>query len=113
MKLLKYNDFNHFIKLFSSSKIVKKNFNCVGMNEKMTGKIGQLMYDPKHIGTGCFGTIVYRGLYSSIWVAVKRVQRIYGEDESTILGEIATMQKAGDHPNILKYIRHEINNDFM
>ncbi len=63
----------------------------------------KLSYDPENvIGRGSFG-IVYKGLYLNKQVAVKRIQRSHGVDES-VLQEVEFMMKAEAHPNSLRYI---------
>ena len=89
-------------------------------------KVGdKLSYDPKTIlGRGSFG-IVFKGLLESKMginsnsrgsiktaVAVKRFQN--SEIEAISLQrEVLLMQRAGDHPNILRYICTEKDDDFM
>lgn len=90
-------------------------------------KVGdQLSYDPKNIlGRGSFG-IVFKGHLESKMgnnrnssrgsdkraVAVKRFQN--SEIEAIALQrEVVLMQRAGDHPNILRYICTEKDDDFM
>jgi len=76
-------------------------------------KIGKLSYHPTdQIGIGGFGT-VYKGIYSSKRpVAIKLLQRTYDKDQFAIQQrEVELMKAAGDHPNILGYIHHEMNRD--
>ncbi len=84
-------------------------------NEKNSIKIVELSYNPKDIiGRGGFAN-VYRGLHhSSRPVAIKRVQRNYGEDESAIMQrEVDLMKKAGGHSNIVECIHTEMNAEFL
>lgn len=80
----------------------------------MTATGGELSYNRKDtIGEGRFGT-VFRGLYSSRPVAIKRMVRKYLEDESAAqLREVELMKKANNHPNILCVIHTEMNDDFL
>ena len=73
----------------------------------------ELSYDPNDkMGQGAFG-IVYSGFYSQFTpVAVKQIQlgRVKAED---VKEEVELMIKAKGHPNILRYISKETNEDFM
>lgn len=79
-------------------------------------KIGKMSYDPKNIiGAGGFAN-VYEGLFEDVKrVAVKRFQKSGrdDDDESTIKREAELMLKANEHPNILRYFCHEVNDDFV
>jgi len=86
--------------------------------EKMTKVIGKLSYEPNDkIGQGAFGT-VFSGFYNlllyseSTPVAIKQIQ-ISRVKEDDIKKEVELMIKAKDHPNILRYIFMETNDDFM
>jgi len=78
-----------------------------------TKKVGErLSYDQKAIlGRGTFGT-VFNGFLEILAVAVKRIQN--SEPEAPFIHrEVELMQKAKDHPNILRYICTERDNKFM
>lgn len=87
-------------------------------------KVGKLSIDKgEKLGQGRFGT-VFEGTYSysgSIFrtskitpVAVKRVLRTQlDEDEFFIQREVELMRESGDHPNILRYVCTEMNDDFL
>lgn len=83
----------------------------------MAIRVGQLNYNPmKIVGRGSFGTIVYQGLlglYDGGPVAVKRIQRDNYLDESETQCEAELMKRAGNHPNILRYIHQEKNENFL
>jgi len=73
----------------------------------------KVSYDPNQIiGNGSYA-IVYEGLYENTKkVAVKRILR--GQvDEMLIKEEFHIMLKADDHPNILRCLFCEMNDDFM
>ena len=85
---------------------------------------GFLSYDMKTIlGRGTFG-IVFKGSFeidsysrdtkepSSTAVAVKRIQNPEPEAPS-IQREVELMKRAGDHPNILRYICTEKDDKFL
>jgi len=88
----------------------------------MMTNIGNLRYDPKKvIGRGNFG-VVFRGNYhrvdnisgsGKLEVAVKRILSSNVDDEESFLREVDLMKAAKDHPNILRYICTESNDDFM
>ena len=78
--------------------------------------VGDLSYDTKNIlGEGSFGTLVFSGFYrNERAITVKRVQKYYLQDELDILQwEVELMNAASDHPNILRYICTEKNDDFV
>lgn len=85
----------------------------------MTTEVGKLSFDQgKVLGQGSFGTLVFNGFLSessnSMPVAVKRV--VKRRDDVNIDGmqsEVKLMEKAGDHPNILRYIHTEMNSDYL
>ena len=71
-----------------------------------------LSYDPENvIGRGSFGTVC-TGSYHNKQVAVKRIQRGNGVNES-VQQEVDLMIKAGAHPNVLRYIYTHINYDYL
>lgn len=86
----------------------------------MAKKVGNLLsyYPEKMIGEGRFGT-VYEGRFRATpdgkenTVAVKRILKRHGQDESMILKEVELVEKAGEHPNILHVIATEKNDDFL
>lgn len=76
--------------------------------------VGKLSYCRESIiGRGAFGT-VFEGLFEGTKaVAVKRIQKsCTSDDELFVAGEIDLMQQA-DHPNILRILCYEKNDDFM
>ena len=79
-------------------------------------KIGKLSYQPTEvIGKGGFG-IVFRGFYSlKRPVTIKRLDRIHVKDQFAISKkrEIELMKAAGYHPNILGFIHHYMNADYL
>ena len=84
-------------------------------------RVGNLSYDSKKIiGRGNFG-VVYRGNYhvvynkSRIGISEVAVKRILSSDvdENTFLEEVDLMIAAKDHPNILRYVCTERNDDFL
>lgn len=93
--------------------------------------VGKLSYDhTKILGKGSKGTFVFGGFYenptiigiavdddnkSKKQVAIKRIQRtdFSGNDDIFTNHEVVLMQKAGDHPNILRYIWSEKDDIFM
>ena len=86
----------------------------------MARTVGKLNLE-EQIGSGSFGTTVYRGIhsYSSQPIAVKKVvyrQQSFHVNESNELVqrmEIEVLEKARGHPNILGYICTEIDADFL
>jgi len=80
-----------------------------------------LSYDQGQIiGQGRYGTTVFKGFYyededdDKKSVAVKRIQRIYVKDNSsTVEHEVEMMQKAANHPNVLRYIFFEMDTNFL
>lgn len=84
---------------------------------------GKLKCYPREIiGRGSFG-VVYFGYYNSSSlaflgfgkqerVAVKRVQRSH-VNYGSIRKEVGLMEKASDHPNILRYYCTERTDDFL
>ena len=81
-------------------------------------QVGKLTYDHDQIiGKGVHCSLVYSGFYQgkSIGirkpVAVKRPLR--SRDDSGVQQEVAIIQKASGHPNILRYICTEIDRDFL
>ena len=93
------------------------------LNSSKLKRVGKLNYDPHSIiGRGSFG-VVFTGYYNSSSlallgfgkqepVAVKRVQRSHIDDYS-IRKEVKLMEKAGGHPNILRYYCTEMTDDFL
>lgn len=70
-------------------------------------------YNKKKIGKGGFAT-VFEGLFEgSKPVAIKRIERINVENESSIRKEAELMLNANDHPNILRYYCMEMTEDFL
>ena len=77
-------------------------------------KLGKkVRYDPSRIvGNGSYAS-VYEGLYENTKkVVVKRILR--GQvDEMLLKEEVYIMLKADDHPNILRCLCCEMNDDFL
>jgi len=83
----------------------------------MATQVGKVHYNSRIIvGEGSYGTIVFRGflgLYENDKsVAVKRIQRGKGK-ETFIKQEVELLKKASDHSNILRFIRTEIDTNFL
>lgn len=87
-------------------------------------RVGNLSYDPKKIiGRGSIGTVVFQGFHHThsdddnvTSVAVKRILKSGvsdNGDESSIEREVELMQRSSYHPNILRYICTEKNDDFL
>jgi len=85
-----------------------------------TKKVGKLSYDPKTvIGRGGFGT-VFKGFHHDSShqddiiesVAVKRLL-LTDVEENTIQREVELMKSINVHPNIIRYICTETNDDFL
>jgi len=89
----------------------------------MTTPVDKLSYDQGQIiGQGRYGTTVFKGFYDEDGdddkkqqpVAVKRIQKIYVNDNtSTAKHEVEMMQKAANHPNVLRYIFFEMDANFL
>jgi len=90
-----------------------------------TKRVEKISYDPNTVlGKGSF-SYVYRGILElnhnnesrinerPLAVAVKRLQYSTQKEANAIQREIELMQKACDHPNILRYICTEKNIDFV
>lgn len=82
--------------------------------------VGKLSYNRNDIiGRGGYGNVVHRGFYLSKPVAIKRMQRLYGknkygQDESAIqLREVELMKQAKYHPNIVRVIDTETDENFL
>lgn len=82
----------------------------------MVKTIGQLEYEDsfeKHIGRGSFG-VTFSGFYISSdnrqLVAVKIIKKSQHDVRQM---EIEVMEKASGHPNILRYICKEEDDDFL
>lgn len=86
--------------------------------------LDKLSYDSTVIiGQGNSG-FVFKGNYrmnplgaisglANMSVAVKRIQKSFvADDESAIKREVESMLQAGDHPNILRYICTEMDDNF-
>ena len=83
--------------------------NSDGSPEK--SEIGKLQYYPNQIlGVGSMGTTVYKGLFHSRNIAVKR---ILGHYNDFALTEIENLMKADSHSNIVRYYDMEEDDDFM
>ncbi len=87
-----------------------------------TIRIGKLSYDPQNIiSKGFNDTIVFSGFHTNnfieaiFWfpkpVAIKRIKNSNLHFESIIIQK-EILQKASNHPNILRYICTERNQDF-
>lgn len=76
--------------------------------------VGKLSYSrEKIIGQGAFGTVFKGFLEGTKPVAVKRIQTSCTfDDDLFVTREINLMLKA-DHPNILRILCYEKNDDFM
>ena len=62
------------------------------------------------LGTGSYGTIVYRGKFGEREIAIKRVLKSVS---SAVEREISIMMKIDRHPNILKYFAKEEDENFI
>ena len=92
----------------------------------MTKRVGKLSFANQKeniVGQSSKGTIVFKGFYyedhgnqdgNKKQVAIKRIQRLTIDDDEIIGNhEVGLMQKAGKHPNILRYICFEKDEDFV
>lgn len=83
----------------------------------MAIRVGQFNYNPiKIVGEDSNGTIVFRGslcLYANKPVAVKRMQKGKQLNELDVQREVELMTRARDHPNILRYIHQENDENFL
>ena len=86
----------------------------------MTTSVGKLNFvqsEKTTLGKGSYGTTVFSGFHTtsdseSVPVAIKRIIKTHTEVES-VVREVKLMQKAGDHPNILRVIDIGMNDDFL
>ena len=62
------------------------------------------------LGTGSYGTIVYRGKFGKREIAIKRVLKMVSR---AVEREISVMLKIDRHPNILKYFAKEEDENFI
>ena len=62
------------------------------------------------LGTGSYGTIVYRGRFGQREIAIKRVLKTVSK---AVEREISIMMKIDRHPNILKYFAKEEDENFI
>ena len=62
------------------------------------------------LGYGSGGTIVYEGTFEGREVAVKRMLLQYNDLASQ---EIKLLSQSDDHPNVVRYYRHEKDKDFL
>ena len=62
------------------------------------------------LGTGSYGTIVYRGRLGQRVIAIKRVMKTVSK---AVEREISIMMKIDQHPNILKYFAKEEDENFI
>ena len=62
------------------------------------------------LGTGSYGTIVYKGKFGQREIAIKRVLKIVSKE---VEREISIMMKVDRHPNILKYFAKEEDEYFI
>ena len=62
------------------------------------------------LGTGSYGTIVYRGKFGQREIAIKRVLKTVSNE---VEREISIMMKIDRHPNILKYFAKEEDENFI
>lgn len=79
-------------------------------------KCGKLVYDPNCvIGRGSSGVSVHKGCYgdSTKTVAAKRFNKTFITDVSVILREVEVMEKASYHPNILRFLGIEMDENFL
>lgn len=70
----------------------------------------KLSYDrDKALGSGSYGTVVYRGLFENRPVAVKKMIR---RQKEIVDREVLMLQKTDSHQNIVRYFCTEMNDDF-
>lgn len=71
-------------------------------------------YKQKLLGKGFYG-IVYLGQLNGQKMAVKRVQKTSDQQNSKILQEIEALKRVGEreHPNILRFVCIEQDEDFL
>ena len=62
------------------------------------------------LGTGSYGTIVYKGKFGQREIAIKRVMKIASKE---VEREISIIMKIDRHPNILKYFAKEEDENFI
>ena len=62
------------------------------------------------LGTGSYGTIVYRGRFGQREIAIKRVLKTISKE---VEREISIIMKIDRHPNILKYFAKEEDENFI
>lgn len=75
-------------------------------------RVGELSYD-QLIGSGSFGA-VFCGSFNGSRVAIKRVRRNNDVDDKYVIEqEVELLKKAQNHPNILRLIHTEMNDDFV
>lgn len=75
--------------------------------------VGERMsYDEsKRLGQGGYA-FVYEGIYNSLKVAIKRIQKEHWKDSPSIEWETEIMSLAGNHQNILGYFGYEKDNPY-
>jgi serine/threonine protein kinase len=72
--------------------------------------IGRLAISEQTLGFGCHGTVVYRGLFDSRPVAVKRLLRTFHPAASR---EISLLVRTDGHPHVVRYFACEEAADFV
>jgi len=88
----------------------------------MTTKVGKLEFNQNDIlGKGSSGTFVYRGFFlgsnssesKPTLLAIKRIVKTLLDQSTDLHKEVEIMKSSGNHPNILRIIHTEMNDDFL
>ena len=81
------------------------------MKDRTFKEIFEHFYDAENLlGTGSYGTIVYRGRFGQREIAIKRVLKMVSKEVGR---EISIMMKIDRHPHILKYFAKEEDENFI
>ena len=88
----------------------------------MARRVGKLEFKQEDVlGKGSISTFVYRGFFfgpkssksKPTLVAIKRIVNDLLDKSTNIQQEVELMKTAGNHPNILRIIHTEMDNDFL